>query len=308
MMTVDEAIARVPQWTGMRPGSVSPLAGGITNLNYRVEVGGDTFVLSIAGMGTDVLGVDRARAYGCTRIAGDLGIGPEVVSVLPNDGILVTRFISGRGLAAGDAAAPGMLTRIVSSLHRYHGGPAFPGTFSPFETLRRCLRTARESDGAETTTRLPDDAGALHERMAVIEQAAQHGLATARPCHNDLWQYNLIDDGRTIRIIDWEYGGMGDVYFDLANFAIHNMFEDADDEALLRAYFGAVPTAGVPRLKLFKAVAELREAMWAVVAQHLPATSASGFDTSAYAATHFARCRRALADPRFPGWLGGLTR
>jgi hypothetical protein len=52
----------------------------------------------------------------------------------------------------------------------------------------------------------------------------------------------------------------------------------------------------------------LREAMRAVVAQHLPATSASGFDTSAYAATHFARCRRALADPRFPGWLGGLTR
>ncbi len=308
MMTIDEAIARVPQWQGMRPGSVGRLAGGITNLNYRVEVGEDTFVLSIAGTGTGTLGVDRTRAYGCTRIAGDLGIGPEVVCFLPDDGILVTRFISGRGLAAGDAADPGMLERIVCSLRRYHGGPAFPGTFSPFKTLRRYLRTAQESGGAETTTRLPDDAGTLYERMAVIERAARHGLAAARPCHNDLWQYNLIDDGRTIRIIDWEYAGMGDVYFDLANFAIHNMFEDAEDEALLRAYFGAVPTAGVARLKLLKAVAELREAMWAVVAKHLPATSASEFDTSAYAATHFARCRRAVADPRFPGWLGGLTR
>ena len=308
MITIDEALARIPQWTGMRPRSVRPLTGGITNLNYRVEVGGDTFVLSIAGTGTAILGVDRARAHGCTRVAGDLGIGPEVVCVMPDDGILVTRFISGRGLAAGDAADPGMLARVVRSFHRYHGGPAFPGTFSPFETLRRHLRTAQESDGAEKTTRLPDDAGALYERMALIEKAARRGLAAARPCHNDLWRYNLIDDGRTIRIIDWEYAGMGDVYFDLANFAIHNVFEDTDDEALLRAYFGAVSTAGVARLKVLKAVADLREAMWAVVAQHLPATGASGFDASAYAATHFARCRRALADPRFSGWLGGLAR
>ena len=307
-MTIDEALARVPQWTGMRPRSVRPLAGGVTNLNYLVEIGGDTFVLSVAGTGTAVLGVDRARAYGCTRIAGDLGIGPEVVCVLPDDGILVTRFISGRGLAADDAADSGMLARIVRSFKRYQGGPAFPGTFSPFETLRRHLRTAQESDGAEKTTRLPDDAGALYERMALIEKAARRGLAAARPCHNDLWRYNLIDDGRTIRIIDWEYAGMGDVYFDLANFAIHNVFEDTDDEALLRAYFGAVSTAGVARLKVLKAVADLREAMWAVVAQHLPATGASGFDASAYAATHFARCRRALADPRFSGWLGGVAR
>ncbi len=308
MIPIDEAIARVPRWKGARPGSVTPLAGGITNLNYRVEIGGDTFVLSIAGTGTATLGVDRERAYRCTRVAGDLGVGAEVMCVLPDDGILVTRFISGRGLAAGDAADPETLTRIVRSFHRYHGGPAFPGIFSPFETLRAYLRTAQESEAAQTPTRLPDDAGTLYERMATIERAAQHGHAIVRPCHNDLWQSNLIDDGRTIRIIDWEYAGTGDVYFDLANFAIHNTFEDAEDEALLRTYFGAVPTAGMARLKLLKAVADMREAMWAVVAQHLPATSASGFDASAYATTHFARCRSALADPRFSGWLHGVTR
>jgi thiamine kinase-like enzyme len=306
MITIDEAITRVPQWKGAQPGSVTSLAGGITNLNYQVEIGGDIFVVSIAGTGTDTLGVDRDRAYGCTRTAGDLGIGPEVVCALPDDGILVTRFISGRRLTAGDAADPGTLTRIVRSFHRYHGGPAFPGTFSPFDTLRAYLSTARGSEAAPA--RLPNDTGALYERMAAIEVAAQHGDAIARPCHNDLWQSNLIDDGRTIRIIDWEYAGMGDVDFDLANFAIHNTFDDAEDEALLRTYFSAVSARGIARLKLFKAVAELREAMWAVVGQHLPATSASGFDAPAYAATHFARCRRALADPRFSGWLDGLTR
>lgn len=326
MITIDEAIARVPQWRGMMAGSVVPLAGGITNLNYRVEIGGNTFVLSIAGVGTDTLGVDRSRAYEIARAAGDLGVGPEVVCLLPDDGILVARFIWGRRLGTGDAADPGTLARIVRSFHRYHGGPAFPGAFSPFETVRAYLRTAQQSEAprmsgtppaagaaptrgrAQTPARLPDDTATLYEHMAVIERLAQHGGAIARPCHNDLWQSNLIDDGHTIRIIDWEYAGMGDVYFDLANFAIHNMFGDAEDEALLRTYFGAIPAAGVARLKLLKAVAELREAMWAVVGQHLPATTASGFDAPAYAMAHFERCRRALADPRFSGWVDGLTR
>jgi thiamine kinase-like enzyme len=326
MITIDEAIARVPQWRGMRAGSVVPLAGGITNLNYRVEIGGDTFVLSIAGVGTDALGVDRSRAYEIARAAGDLGVGPEVVCLLPDDGILVARFIWGRRLVAGDAVNPGTLARIVRSFHRYHGGPAFPGAFSPFETLRAYLRTAQQpeaprmsgaapaagaapaSERAQTLARLPDDTATLYERMAVIERLAQHGCAIARPCHNDLWQSNLIDDGHAIRIIDWEYAGMGDVYFDLANFAIHNTFGDAEDQALLRTYFGTIPAAGVARLKLLKAAAELREAMWAVVGQHLPATTASGFDAPAYAVAHFERCRRALADPRFSGWVDEITR
>jgi thiamine kinase-like enzyme len=305
MITIDDAIARVPQWRGMLAGSVVPLAGGITNLNYRVEIGGNVFVLSIAGAGTEALGVDRSRAFEIARAAGDLGVGPEVVCLLPDDGILVARFIGGRHLATGDAAHPGTLARIVGSFHRYHEGPAFPGAFSPFETLRAYLRAAQQS---EAPTRLPDDTATLYERMAVIERLAQHGCAMARPCHNDLWPSNLIDDGHTIRIIDWEYAGMGDVYFDLANFAIHNTFGDAEDEALLRTYFGTIPAAGVARLKLLKAVAELREAMWAVVGQHLPATMASGFDAPAYAVAHFERCRRALADPRFSGWADGLTR
>ena len=326
MITIGEAIARVPQWRGMTAGSVVPLAGGITNLNYRVEIAGTTFVLTIAGAGTDALGVDRPRAYEIARAAGDLGIGPEVVCFLPDDGIVITKFIWGRRLVPGDAADPGTLARIVRSFHRYHGGPAFPGAFSPFETLRAYLEAAQRPGAApmsgaapaggaaptlkkaQAPARLPHDTATLYEHLAVIERAVQHDCAVARPCHNDLWQSNLIDDGHTIRIIDWEYAGMGDVYFDLANFAVHNTFGDAEDETLLRTYFGTIPAAGVARLKLLKAVAELREAMWAVVGQHLPATSASGFDAPAYAAAHFERCRRALADPRFSGWVDGLTR
>ena len=42
------------------------------------------------------------------------------------------------------------------------------------------------------------------------------------PCHNDLLTANLLHDGARVRIVDWEYAGMGDRYFDLGNLSINN--------------------------------------------------------------------------------------
>lgn len=298
MITITEAITRIPRWRSAAHVSIRRLGGGITNLSYRVDVDGESFAVLIAGAGTEVLGIERHRAYLCALAAAQTGVGAEVVHYLAADGVLVTRFIAGRPLTPRDVAQPEILARVVRSFHRYHAGPPFPGRFSPFRTLGEYRRTA-EAQGAP----LPGDLGWLYERAAAIEAAVRQRADLSRPCHNDLWESNLIDDGDAIRIIDWEYAGMGDVYFDLANFAIHNAFADSQDEALLRAYFGTVSESGAARLKLLKVVAELREAMWAMVAVRLPATAAAGFDCLGYAATHFGRCREALRDPRLPVWL-----
>ena len=53
------------------------------------------------------------------------------------------------------------------------------------------------------------------------------------PCHNDLLTANFIHDGERVRIVDWEYAGMGDRYFDLGNLSVNNGFDEADDERLL---------------------------------------------------------------------------
>ena len=51
-----------------------------------------------------------------------------------------------------------------------------------------------------------------------IELAFLSNPVEMRPCHNDLLNANFIDDGTRIRIVDWEYAGMGDPFFDLGNF------------------------------------------------------------------------------------------
>jgi thiamine kinase-like enzyme len=296
MIAIEEAIARIPRWRAAKV-SVAPLGGGITNLNYRVEAEGELFVVTLSSEDSALLGINRRLAHQSAIVAGRAGLGAEVLDFFPDKGILVTRFIVGRRLTAQEMSQPQVLARVLSSMRRCHAGPALPGHFSAFRILD-AYRRAAHARGA----RLPPYAGRLYNRVAAYEAAVTRSEDT-RPCHNDLWEFNLLDDGELIRILDWEYAGMGTVYFDLANFAIHSRFTETQDDALLRAYFGSFSRAQHARFKLLKIVAELREAMWAVVAETLEATVASGFDCPGYAATHFERCREALADPRVVAWL-----
>jgi thiamine kinase-like enzyme len=107
-----------------------------------------------------------------------------------------------------------------------------------------------------------------------------------RPCHNDLLNGNFLDDGVRIRILDWEYAGMGDIFFDLGNFSAQHEFDDEQDEILLRAYFGSLTDSQRAHLKLMKIMSDLREAMWAQVQRGV---SKLDFDYEEYGRKYFER-------------------
>jgi thiamine kinase-like enzyme len=117
-----------------------------------------------------------------------------------------------------------------------------------------------------------------------------------RPCHNDLLNANFIDDGQRIRIIDWEYAGMGDPFFDLGNFSINHELRPDEDELLLEAYDGAIDPRRLARLTLMRVVSDFREAMWGVLQQGV---STLDVDFVAYATAGFDRLLRNAGSPRF---------
>jgi thiamine kinase-like enzyme len=122
----------------------------------------------------------------------------------------------------------------------------------------------------------------------------------ATPCHNDLLEANfLLRDGH-VWIVDHEYAGMGDPFFDLGNLSINNALSDDAQERLLVHYFGEPTDAHRARLKLMRIMSDFREAMWGVVQQGL---STLDIDYVAYAQKHFDRLGSTMADPRFDDWL-----
>ena len=117
------------------------------------------------------------------------------------------------------------------------------------------------------------------------------------PCHNDLLAANFIWDGLRVRIVDWEYAGMGDRYFDLANFAVNNELPDDARHGLLEHYFRRPPTERqLATLHLFTFMSDFREAMWGVVQQ---GASDIEFDFADYTAKHFRRLAETAEAPEF---------
>lgn len=254
-MEPNELIQLIPELRG-RALTVTPLDGGLTNRNYRLDGDGESFVLRMPGKDTALLGIDRACEAACSRAAATLGIGPAVIAFLPEYGAIVRRFVTGCVLTAEDAKQPAIMRRIVDALRRYHDGPLGAGSFSPFATVNQYHALARER-----AVMFPDDLKRALERLARIEKELS-SAGPACPCHNDLLPANFIDDGSATQIIDWEYGGMGDRFFDLGNLAVNCEFDDEHERGLLEFYFGEVRDADVRRLRLMRLASDLREAMW----------------------------------------------
>ena len=285
-MQPEEIAARV--WPG-RELALEPLGGGITNRNFKVTVGREAFVLRIGGKDTELLGIDRQAEHAASLAAAEIGIAPEVVAFLEPEGYLVTRFVEGNVLPSEEVRRPEVLRRVAGTLRRIHEGAPFPARFNSFRVVEDYLRIAGERGARE-----PSGYRQAKQTADAIENA--RGDQPDHPCHNDLLNANFIAVDGDVRIVDWEYAGMGDRFFDLANFSINHELGDTENEGLLAAYFGELDPTDLDALRLMRFMSDFREAMWGVVQQ---AISELDFDFVGYADEHFARLEQTAADPAF---------
>lgn len=294
--SLDALLARLRPMLGESAGAPETLGGGITNHNFKVRLGGSDYVVRVTSPDSAHLLIDRQAEHAASLAAARVGVGPEVSAFLPDEACLVTRFITGRPIPPEELRSPAILPEVATAVRTFHEGPVIPATFSAFRVVETYGRTAA-ARGAVIPPAYRD-ARRIAEEIEAALKGPEH---RAVPCHNDLLNANMIHDGSRVRIVDWEYAGMGDRYFDLGNLSINNGLEEPDDERLLAAYFGQ-PCS--PRrfacLRLMRIMSDFREAMWGVVQTVI---SRIEFDYPAYAAKHFERLSTSAADSRYPAWL-----
>ena len=260
-------------------------------------------MVRLAGKDTGLLGIDRACEREATAAAAAVGVGPQVVAHLDDPPTLVTEFLPGRVMTRADLGKPDMIAEVAVTLWEVHGMRLLQNRFSAWDIVDDYTETAAARGGGS-----PGAFGDLREGARRIQAAVDpaHPEHAPVPCHNDLLPANLIWDGEAMRIVDWEYAGMGNRYFDLGNFSVNNGFNEAGDEWLLECYWGEPCTRGrLATLRLMRIMSDLREAMWGVVQK---AISELDFDFDEYAQEHFERVRAGFADPRFGVWLEDARR
>jgi thiamine kinase-like enzyme len=287
MVAPMDLLERLPADLGPLEGEPVVLGGGITNHNFRVRLGGQDYVLRVPGHETEVLGIDRTAEAVATEAAAATGIGPEVVARIGDPPALLTRFIHGRGMTSEDLREH--IAEVARALRDFHeSGVTLPVSFDVVLIAQEYARAARER-GVEP----PAGYGRALQRAQAIQAEMTGHEHEPVPCHNDLLAANFIHDGERIRLVDWEYAGMGDRYFDLGNFAVNNDLDGGDEVALLEAYWGEPPgERRLGALRAMRLVSDLREAMWGVVQS---AVSELDFDFAGYAADHFDRMGRPRA-------------
>ena len=164
------------------------------------------------------------------------------------------------------------LGEVITRLRDVHAAGRISATFDHFAVIRGYHELA--------STRGVDEPFDYPLASAVLDQIEV--IRPFRPMvlgHNDLLNANLLHDG-SVRILDWEYAGMADPFFDLANFSVNNELGAELDKVVLHHYFGRVSESFLAALALMKLVSELREAMWGVAQL---AISDLDFDFTRYA-------------------------
>jgi thiamine kinase-like enzyme len=280
------ARAKVP---GLGDGAAERL-GGLTNLVFRI---GD-HCLRLPGRGTEEY-IDRANEAVAAHEAAKAGVSPEVIHADADSGLMVTRFIPGAVTMSPAAfkARPGSPARAGAAFARLHrSGAEFPFRFELFAMIDDYLRILATKDVA-----LPEGYhDVVAEAEAVRAALAAHPLPLA-PCHCDPLCENFLDTGDRMWIVDWEYSGMNDPMWDLGDLSVEGAFDDAQDEEMLRAYFGAPPSASDRgRMVIYKAMCDLLWTLWGLIqlANDNPAD-----DFRAYADGRFARCKALMATRAF---------
>jgi len=186
---------------------------------------------------------------------------------------------------------PAMLARIVPlvrachrELPRHFRGPT--PAFWVFQVVR------------DYAARLAEDRHRLSGQLPRYLEAAARLETAVGPVeiafgHNDLLAANLIDDGKRLWLVDWEYAGLNSPLFDLGGLASNNEFTPDLEEHLLELYFDAPATDDLRRrYRAMKCASLLREAMWSMVSElHLTVD----FDYVAYTAENLERFERAEA-------------
>jgi thiamine kinase-like enzyme len=306
-LTLEQAIARVPFLAKSKNLVTAPLTGGVTNTNYKIDADGKSYVLRICGEDTDKLGIRRDVEYCANLAAGQLGIAPEVIYCIEPEGYLVTRFIKARRLPPEVITRPENLVRVARKLRLFHRrGPELAGEFNVFRRVEMLADVSKQKN-----CKFPVDFDLIMQQMRLVEEALLKDPHIPTPCHDDLLNLNWLDEeGVTgemgeVRLLDWEYAGMNDIFFDLGNFTHHHRLEEDQIRLLLQEYFGEVTPKRYARLRLMAAMSEIHEAMWGTTQTGI---SKLDEDFQGYADLFFGRVRERFTDFRWEQWLREVAR
>ena len=213
--------------------------GGLTNHTYHVTLDDDReYVVRIPGEGTEEM-IVRGDEKKSTPLACKLGIDAQML-YFGDDGSKVTEYVKNAVTMSGEAFHNEHWIEEAAKIYRkIHDCGEDTGV--PFEVFD--MAATYEKIISDQNVPMPADYAEQKAKVMKIKAEIDAAIAPKKvPCHNDPLCENWVEGDGRLYLIDWEYAGMNDGMWDVADVSIEAEFDGEWDAKLLRAYLGHEPS------------------------------------------------------------------
>ena len=221
--------------------TITRVSAGLSGAGvYRVEAAGQAYVLKVSDAMEAV--ETWRRTLHIRQLASEAGVAPRVVHSDEARRAVVSSFVEDRAFATfyhtphtNDAA----VSLLARTLRRVHQLPLPPNARvgDPRHHLGHVW------SGALAGFRVPQFAENVIRGLLSCDPPAPERATTL--CHNDVNPSNLVFDGESLLLLDWETAGPNDPLYDLATVSMFFRMDKAECRRLLSEYDG-VPVSQLP--------------------------------------------------------------
>lgn len=260
--------------------------GGMSNKNFRIDIGGAKYVLRIPGNGSDGM-VERANEEYNAMEACKLGINPPVRYFNTLNGIKLADFVENAETLTADTVQNRDNMLKIANIYRtlHNSGIRLRNEFNIFREIDKYDRLM-EAVGAKMYSGWEN----VRPRVMDLERYLDSLGVDSKPCHNDALYDNFLKapDG-SIYLIDWEYSGMNDPMADFAALFLEADFEKENEDFILDVYFeGNIPDNAREKILCYQILWDYLWAQWTVIKE------AKGDDFGTYGTDRYNRAEKNL--------------
>lgn len=269
---------------------VKIIDSGLTNINYKIILTcNKEFVIRIPGIGTEYL-VNRSFEDDNLKKIEHLGINVNTLLFDSLNGIKITEYINNINKKSNPISFDDIIGKVLVKIKKIHNSNIiFKNTFNPFLLIESYAKTITDL-GVNLNN---DEINLLNSFYDKLGNLTSVIIPKLVPCHNDICIDNIIktyDD--EYYIIDWEYSGMNDPYWDLASISQEFDLTVNNDEKILESYFGSLNSIEYKKmhLLLLKATQNILWFLWAKIKTHF------GDDLIEYSSLRYKKAKKQLLE------------
>ena len=212
---------------------VVPLHGGFTNTSYMIETVDRRCVMRIPGIGTNEY-IDREDEILNLRKLSSTGFVPRLLYSDINTGIIISEFVEESiPFVEQDIYVQEKLKSLCSTLLALHRSKIVFNNEFDIVAIKDSYKVVLDEIEAE----LPREVADAETRLdSAVERLFKKYPKQLVPCHGDPKLNNFLFSGDRLYLIDWEYSGMADCYFDLVNLIMTNNLNLEQESLCLTMY------------------------------------------------------------------------